>query len=63
MISNSQKGKINSILNPTVRRISHIFDSPELLEDQEGPTIRPIPRKFGQWKTRKGHSNTLRSLN
>ena len=41
MISNSQKGKINSILNPTVRRISHIFDSPELLEDQEGPLQDP----------------------
>jgi len=41
MISNSQRGKINSILNPTVRRISHIFDSPELLEDQEGPLQDP----------------------
>ena len=41
MVSNSQKGKINSILNPTVRRISHIFDSPELLEDQESPLQDP----------------------
>ena len=41
LISKSKKGKIASILNPTPRRISHIFDSPELLEAEDTPWKDP----------------------
>ena len=41
LISKLKKGKIASILNPTPRRISHIFDSPELLEAEDTPWKDP----------------------
>ena len=41
MISNSKRAKIDNILNPTVRRISHIFDSVEMLETEETPFKDP----------------------
>ena len=41
LISKSKRGKIANILNPTPRRISHIFDSPELLEAEDTPWNDP----------------------
>jgi len=41
LISKSKRGKISNILNPTPRRISHIFDSPELLEAEDTPWKDP----------------------
>ena len=41
LISKSKMGKIANILNPTPRRISHIFDSPELLEAEDTPWNDP----------------------
>ena len=41
LISKSKRGKIANILNPTPRRISHIFDSPELLEAEDTPWKDP----------------------
>ena len=41
IISNSKRAKIDNILNPTVRRISHIFDSVEMLETEETPFKDP----------------------
>ena len=41
LISKSKRGKIANILNPTPRRISHIFDSPELLDAEDTPWNDP----------------------
>lgn len=46
IISNSKSAKISNILNPTARRISHIFDSPELLENEETPLSDPYLKKL-----------------
>lgn len=46
IISNSKSAKISNILNPTARRISHIFDSPELLENDETPLSDPYLKKL-----------------
>ena len=46
LISQNKKGKILNILNPTARRISHIFDSPDLLDTEETPLNDPYLKKL-----------------
>jgi hypothetical protein len=54
LISQNKKGKLLNILNPTVRRISHIFDSPDLLDSEETPQNDPFLKKLANGKREKG---------
>ena len=53
LISQNKKGKILNILNPTARRISHIFDSPDLLDTEETPFNDPYLKKLVTGKREK----------
>ena len=53
VISHSKKGKINSILNPTAKRITHIFDAPEMLDDQDTPLQDPYLKILANGKREK----------
>lgn len=53
VISSTKRGKIANILNPTTRRVSHIFDSPELLESQDTPLSDPYLAKFANGSRKK----------
>ena len=53
LISQNKKGKILNILNPTARRISHIFDSPDLLDNEETPFNDPYLKKLVTGKREK----------
>ena len=53
MISKSKRVKLANILDPTVRRISHIFDSPELLEAEDTPLERSVFNKLPNGKREK----------
>lgn len=53
MISNSKRAKIDSILNPTARRMSHIFDSSDLLETDDKPLTDPYLIKLPNGKRAK----------
>jgi hypothetical protein len=54
LISQNKKGKLLNILNPTARRISHIFDSPDLLDSEETPQNDPFLKKLANGKREKG---------
>ena len=54
LISQNKKGKLLNILNPTARRISHIFDSPDLLDPEETPQNDPFLKKSANGKRVKG---------
>ena len=53
VISSTKRGKIANILNPTTRRISHIFDSSELLESQDTPLSDPYLAKLANGNRQK----------
>ena len=53
LISQNKKGKILNILNPTARRIAHIFDSPDLLDSEETPKDDPYLKKLANGKREK----------
>tara|TARA_A100001015_G_scaffold278964_1_gene339662 strand:+ start:825 stop:1526 length:702 start_codon:yes stop_codon:yes gene_type:complete len=53
LISHTKKRKILNILNPTARRISHIFDSPDLLDNEETPFNDPYLKKLVTGKREK----------
>ena len=53
VISSTKRGKIANILNPTTRRISHIFDSSELLESQDTPLSDPYLTKLANGNRQK----------
>ena len=54
LISQNKKGKLLNILNPTARRITHIFDSPDLLDSEETPIIDdPYLKKLANGKREK----------
>ena len=53
MISQKKKGKLLNILNPTARRITHIFDSPDLLDSDEIPEDDPYLKKLANGKREK----------
>ena len=53
VISSTKRGKIANILNPTTRRISHIFDSSELLESQDIPLSDPYLAKLANGNRQK----------
>jgi hypothetical protein len=53
LISQNKKGKILNILNPTARRITHIFDSPDLLDSEETPKDDPYLKKLANGKREK----------
>ena len=53
LISQNKKGKLLNILNPTARRITHIFDSPDLLDSEETPTDDPYLKKLANGKREK----------
>ena len=53
VISSTKRGKITNILNPTTRRISHIFDSSELLESHDTPLSDPYLAKFANGNRQK----------
>jgi hypothetical protein len=54
LISQNKKGKILNILNPTARRITHIFDSPDLLDSEETPQNDTYLKKLANGKREKG---------
>jgi hypothetical protein len=54
LISQNKKGKLLNILNPTARRITHIFDSPDLLDSEETPKNDPYLKKLANGKREKG---------
>jgi hypothetical protein len=54
LISQNKKGKLLNILNPTARRITHIFDSPDLLDSEETPQNDPFLKKLANGKREKG---------
>jgi hypothetical protein len=54
LISQNKKGKLLNILNPTARRITHIFDSPDLLDSEETPQNDPYLKKLANGKREKG---------
>jgi hypothetical protein len=54
LMSQNKKGKLLNILNPTARRISHIFDSPDLLDSEETPQNDPFLKKLANGKREKG---------
>jgi len=53
LISQNKKGKLLNILNPTARRITHIFDSPDLLDSEETPLDDPYLKKLANGKREK----------
>ena len=53
LISQNKKGKLLNILNPTARRITHIFDSPDLLDSEETPQNDPYLKKLANGKREK----------
>ncbi|HAD21793.1 MAG TPA: hypothetical protein DCF87_06735 [Opitutae bacterium] len=53
LISQNKKGKLLNILNPTARRITHIFDSPDLLDSEEAPQDDPYLKKLANGKRKK----------
>ncbi|MAH25539.1 MAG: hypothetical protein CMI19_01055 [Opitutae bacterium] len=53
LISQNKKGKLLNILNPTARRITHIFDSPDLLDSEETPEDDPYLKKLANGKREK----------
>ncbi len=53
VISSTKRGKIANLLNPTTRRISHIFDSSELLESEDTPLSDPYLAKMANGKRQK----------
>ena len=53
VISSTKRGKIANLLNPTTRRISHIFDSSELLESEDTPLNDPYLAKMANGKRQK----------
>ena len=53
LISQNKKGKILSIINPTARRISHIFDPPDLLDSDESPLDDPYFKRLANGKREK----------
>ena len=54
LISQNKKGKLLNILNPTVRRISHIFEYQELIDSEETPQNDPFLKKLANGKREKG---------
>jgi hypothetical protein len=54
LMSQNKKGKLLNILNPTARRISHIFDSPDLLDSEETPQNDPFLKRLANGKREKG---------
>jgi hypothetical protein len=54
LISQNKKGKLLNILNPIARRITHIFDSPDLLDSEETPQNDPFLKKLANGKREKG---------
>ena len=50
LISQNKKSKILNILNPTARRITHIFDSPDLLDSEETPQNDTYLKKLANGK-------------
>ena len=53
LISQNKKGKLLNILNPTARRITHIFDSPDLLDSEETHLDDPYLKKLANGKREK----------
>ena len=53
LISQNKKGKLLNILSPTARRITHIFDSPDLLDSEETPQNDPYLKKLANGKREK----------
>jgi hypothetical protein len=53
LISQNKKGKLLNILNPSARRITHIFDSPDLLDSEETPQNDPYLKKLANGKREK----------
>ena len=53
VISSTKRGKIANLLNPTTRRISHIFDSSELLESEDTPLSDTYLAKMANGKRQK----------
>lgn len=53
LISQNKKGKLLNILNPIARRITHIFDSPDLLDLEETPKDDPYLKKLTNGKREK----------
>ena len=53
LISQNKKGKLLNILNPTARRITHIFDSNDLLDPEETPEDDPYLKKLANGRREK----------
>ena len=59
ILSTRKEPPINQILSHTPRRVSHVFDPPELLEGDETPEQDLYLRKTRKRKQKKNHPQNL----